>query len=56
MVTMVLVVTGVVLIVKLGETVAPAVTVTEDGTVVLGSLLAKLMTAPPLGAGPLSVT
>ena len=56
MVTVVLAVTAVVVIVKLGETVAPAATVTEDGSVVLGSLLARLTTAPAAGAGPFRLT
>lgn len=39
-----------------GETVAPAATVTEGGTVAAVLLLASVTTAPPAGAGPLSVT
>ena len=39
-----------------GETDAPAATVTEAGTVVLGSLLVSVTTAPPDGAGPFKLT
>ena len=49
-------VTAVVVIVNAGDTVVPPATVTEAGTVVLGSLLVSVTTAPPAGAGPFSVT
>ena len=39
-----------------GDTVAPPATVTEAGTVVLGSLLVSVTTAPPAGAGPFKLT
>ena len=39
-----------------GDTVAPPATVTVAGTVVLGSLLASVTTAPPAGAGPFKLT
>jgi len=42
--------------VNAGETVAPAATVTDAGTVVLGSLLVSVTTAPPAGAGPFRLT
>jgi len=51
-----LTVTAVVVIVNAGDTVVPPATVTEAGTVVLGSLLVSVTTAPPAGAGPFSVT
>jgi hypothetical protein len=41
-----------VVIVKTGDAVAPAATVTEAGTATPGSLLVKLTSAPPAGAGP----
>jgi hypothetical protein len=56
MVTDVFAVTVVVVIVNDGETDAPAATVTDGGTVALGSLLARVTTAPPAGAGPFSAT
>ena len=56
MVTGVLADTMVVLIVNAGDTVAPAATVTDPGNVALGSLLLNVTTAPPGGAGALSVT
>ena len=48
--------TAVVVMVNAGETVAPAATVAEAGTAALGSLLVKVTTAPPDGAGALRVT
>jgi hypothetical protein len=45
-----------VVMVKAGDTVAPAATVTETGGVAAALLLDKVTTAPPLGAGPLRVT
>jgi hypothetical protein len=48
--------TGVVLMMNVGDTVAPAATVTDAGTLTLGSLLLKVTTMPPLGAGPLTDT
>jgi hypothetical protein len=55
-VTGVLAATAEVPIVKAGDTVAPAATVTEAGTVAAGLLLDSVTTAPPVGAGPLRVT
>ena len=49
-------VTAEVLMVNAGDTDAPAATVTEAGTVALELLLESVTTAPPDGAGPLSVT
>ena len=43
------------MIVNCGDTVAPAGTVTDAGTVVLGSVLLSVISAPPAGAGPVSV-
>jgi hypothetical protein len=40
---------------KFGEAVAPAGTVTEAGMVTLGSLLESVTTMPPVGAAPVSV-
>ena len=45
-----------VVMVNTGETLVPAATVTEAGTVTLGSLLDRFTTVPPAGAGPFSVT
>jgi hypothetical protein len=55
-VTGVLAATAEVPIVKAGDTVAPAATVTEAGTVAAGLLLDSVTTAPAAGAAPLSVT
>jgi len=55
-VTGVLAATAKVVMVKAGETDAPAAMVTEAGTVALGLLLDSVTTAPPAGAGPLSKT
>lgn len=55
-VTDVFAVTALVPIVNVGETVVPAGTVTDPGTVTPGSLLASATTAPPAGALPFSVT
>jgi hypothetical protein len=55
-VTGVFVATAVVVMVNDGDTVAPAATVTEAGTVALGSLLESVTTAPPVGAAALRVT
>ena len=48
--------TAEVLIVKYGEALAPAATVTDAGGITLGSLLVKFTVTPPAGAGPFSVT
>jgi hypothetical protein len=48
--------TGVVLMTNVGETVAPAGTVIEAGSVTLGSLLESVTRTPPEGAGPVSDT
>src|SRR5260370_30963150 len=45
-----------VVIVKFGEEVAPAATVTLAGAPTPGSPLDRFTTKPPAGAGPLSVT
>jgi hypothetical protein len=55
MVTGVVAVTAAVLMVNAGDAVAPAATVTEAGTVAAALLLVSVTTAPPAGAGPLSV-
>jgi len=55
-VTAVLAATAEVVMLNAGETDAPAVTVTEAGTVAAGLLLVSVTAAPPAGAGPLSVT
>src|SRR5260370_10733623 len=55
MVTVVMAETGEVVIVNAGDALAPAATVTEAGTVTLGSLLDRLTTASA-GAMPLIVT
>ena len=56
MLATVLAVTADVAMVNGGETLLPAGTVTEGGTTALGSLLPRVMNAPPAGAGPLRVT
>lgn len=57
MVTLVAAVTAVVEMVKAGDVVAPAATVTVAGTVAaVVLLLVRLTTAPPAGAGLFSVT
>jgi hypothetical protein len=49
--------TGFVVIVKLGDLVFPAATVTEAGTAATAELeLDKFTTAPPGGAGPFNTT
>ena len=45
-----------VVIVKTGDAVAPAATVTEAGTPTPGSPLIKVTRMPPAGAGPFRVT
>jgi hypothetical protein len=45
-----------VVMVNADETKAPAVIVTDGGTVALGLLLESVTTAPPVGAAPLRVT
>ena len=56
-VTLVCVATAVVVIVKEGETVVPAATVTDGGTLAtVGSLLDSVTTAPADGASPFNVT
>jgi len=55
-VTAVLTPTAVVVIGNAADTVAPAATVTVPGTVVLGSLLVSVTTAPPMGAAPFRLT
>jgi hypothetical protein len=52
MVTVIGAATNDVVAVKYGETVAPAATVTEAGTLTPGSLLDRVTTTPPAGAGP----
>jgi len=56
MITGVLAVTAVLVTVNIGDTDAPPATVTDAGTVAAGLLLVSVTTAPPAGAGPLSVT
>ena len=56
MVTVLAAVTGDVVMVKYGEAVAPAATVTVAGTPTPGSLLDKFTTAPEAGAAAFSVT
>jgi hypothetical protein len=55
-VTATLALTAVVVIGNDGDTVAPPATVTVPGTVVLGSLLVSVTTAPPPGAAPFKLT
>jgi hypothetical protein len=55
-VTVVVAETDVVVIVNVCEVVAPAGMVTEAGTTALGSLLVRVTTAPPDGAGPVSTS
>jgi hypothetical protein len=55
-VTGVLTVTADVVMLKLGETLAPAATFTEGGTVTPAVLLVSVTTAPPAGAKPFSAT
>ena len=56
MVTAILVLTAMVVMVKAGDTVVPPATVTDAGTVALGSLLVRATTTPPAGAGPFKLT
>lgn len=56
MVAEVTVLTELVPMANVGETDAPAATVTEAGTVAAVLLLVSVTTAPPFAAGPLSVT
>jgi hypothetical protein len=56
MVTGVLAATAVVVMLNEGDTVAPAATVTDTGVVAAALLLLSVTTAPPVGAGPFSVT
>jgi hypothetical protein len=56
MVTAILVLTAVVVMVKAGDTVVPPATVTDAGTVALGSLLVRATTTPLMGAGPFKLT
>ena len=53
---MMVLVTAEVVIVKYGEELAPAATVTEAGTVTRESLLDRFTTTPPAGAGPFRFT
>ena len=48
--------TGVVVMMNCGDVLDPAATVTDAGTVTLGSLLLNVTTRPPLGAGPVNDT
>ena len=56
MVTVVFAATVPVVIVKVGDAVAPAAIVTEAGTVTLELLLLSATMTPPAGAGPFIVT
>jgi len=56
MVTVVVAATADVVMVKFGDEVAPAATVTVAGTPTPGSLLVKFTTAPEGGAGAFNVT
>ena len=56
MVTVVVAATADVVMVKFGDEVAPAATVTVAGTPTPGSLLVKFTTTPEGGAAPLNVT
>ena len=55
MVTGVVIATAVVVMANAGEIEAPADTVTEAGTTAATLLLVSVTSAPPAGAGPLSV-